>query len=495
MAALVVVVGVSIIGYSPPDETKANTITPASIYDLPRIPWEGGSGYWAKFPKANATGWTDPTYFPISVFFGKASPEHVASLKNAGINLYMNVEHLPSIYPLTNVTSQGLYAMPQQDEWTSTQVGTNPMAVAWMISDECDMGYGGCPGEQYGALAKQKEYVAKVKAYNDGRFMHANFGNGILRTFWSTNTMHEHVQLMDSASADKYTYTSPDVAGIIDGWHDAPDWPNGVPVARAYSYGWQIDQMKRFQDPASLRPIWTFVETAMPYLGEEGRRTILPDEIEGAVWSSLIHEARGIAYFQHNNNGICGNYSIVDCPNVHTKVKAINAKVKSLAPVLNTQSYYNKTRTVNGFTYYEYDFNNATDTMLKVKDGYAYIFAGIGMNDGTGNKTFTLPAGVTGSAVEVVGENRTIPVTNMSFSDNFQHEYTHHVYKVAVGTSGGTPDPVTKIGDINKDGKIDIFDLSILLGRWGGSDQSADLNNDGTVNVFDLSILLSKWGQ
>lgn len=412
---------------------------------LSRIPWEGGSAYWGQFSKANAAGWTDPNFFPISVFLSKGDPSHVTSLKDAGINLYMGIEH-DSVSSLTNITNGGLFAMPQQDEWTQAEVGNNPKAVAWFSSDECDMGYGGCSGTEQQQLATQQSFVNKVKAYNDGRFVHANFGNGILRTFWSPTTMNQQVRLMDSASADKYTYTSPDVAGIIDGIHDAPDWPNGVPVPRAYSYGWQADQMKRFQDPASPRPIWTFIETAKPYLGESGSLTIQPDQMEGAVWSAIIHEARGIAYFQHNNGtGTCtANYSIVDCPAVHAAVKAVNAQVQALAPVLNTQSYYNTTRVVNGFTYYQYSFNNGTDTMLKTYNGSAYIFAALGMkcnnstcsNGGTvdapGSKTFTLPAGVTGTTVTVVGENRTLPVTGGTFTDTFAAEYSHHIYQIAL---------------------------------------------------------------
>ncbi|TAH33659.1 hypothetical protein EYC59_04595 [Candidatus Saccharibacteria bacterium] len=381
----------------------------------------------------------------MSVFLSKGDPTHVASLKDAGINLYMGIEH-DSVSSLTNITNGGLFAMPQQDEWTSAEVGNNPKAVAWFSSDECDMGYGGCSGTEQQQLATQTSFVNKVKAYNDGRFVHANFGNGILRTFWSPNTMNQQVQLMDSASADKYTYTSPDVASIIDGAHDAPDWPNGVAVPRAYSYGWQADQMKRFQSLASPRPIWTFIETAKPYLGEAGSLTIQPDQMEGAVWSAIIHEARGIAYFQHNNGtGTCSaNYSIVDCPAVHAKVKAVNAAVQALAPVLNTQSYYNTTRVVNGFTYYQYTFNNGTDTMLKTYNGSAYIFAGLGMRcnnttctsgtvDTTGSKTFTLPTGVNGTSVEVVGEGRTLTVNgSRQFTDSFAAEYSHHVYKIAL---------------------------------------------------------------
>lgn len=426
-----------------------------------RIPWEGGPAYWNQFSRATTAGWTDPSFFPISVFFGKADPSHVVSLKDAGVNLYMGVEHDPATFPLSNVTGQGVYAMPG-GEWTPAEVGANNnMAVAWFISDELEMGMGqdgidhNSDGEvdQYDALIQQQGYVSGRRALNDGRFLHANFGNGILRTFWSSGdspdnpgktVMDDHVALMDSSSADKYTYTSPDVAGIIDGWHDAADWPNGVPVPRAYSYGWQADQMKRFQDAATPKPIWTFVETAKPYVTEPGSTTITPAQIEGAVWSALIHEARGIAYFQHNNDNVYGgNYSIVDIPTVHNAVKAINAKVQSLAPVLNTQSYYNTTHTVNGHTFYRFTFNNGTDTMLKSHGGYAYIFAGLGMRannssatsgtvDSTGNKTFTLPTGVTGISVEVVGESRTIPVTGGQFSDTFAAEYSYHVYKIAL---------------------------------------------------------------
>lgn len=405
---------------------------PAGNLSLSRIPWEGGPAYWSQFSKANAAGWTDPTFFPISVYLSKAAPDHVSALKGAGVNTYMAIEHSPSEFPLTNITSQGMFAMPNQDEWTVAEVGNNPLAVAWFISDECDMGYGGCTGTEFDQLATQQNYVNTVRARNDGRFVHANFGNGILRTFWSPTTMDDHVQLMDSASADKYTYTSPDVASIIDGQHDAPDWPNGAPVPRAYSYGWQVDQMKRFQNPASLRPIWTFIETAQPLLGEPGARAITAAEMEGAVWSAIIHEARGIAYFQHNNAPGGAFYSIVDDATIRANVTAVNSKVRSLAPVLNTQSYYNTTRTVNGFTYYEYRMGDGTDTMLKTYNGEAYIFAGLGMGHATGSKTFTLPAGVTGTTVTVVGESRTIPVSSGQFSDSFPNEYSHHVYSIPI---------------------------------------------------------------
>jgi hypothetical protein len=221
------------------------------------------------------------------------------------------------------------------------------------------------------------------------------------------------------------------------------------------------DQFKRVQNPASLRPIGVMVETGQPLIDDNdcwmAGCNIQPDQIEGAVWSAIIHEARHISYFDFNNGPTCG--SMVNCPVVHAKVKAINGKIKSLAPVLNTQSYYNHSYANNGTTFYRYTFNNGTDTMLKTYNGSAYIFAGLGMditgqhsggdwcgtvdgknackniggNQPTGSKTFTLPAGVNGTTVEVVGENRTLTVNgSRQFTDNFAAEYSHHVYKISL---------------------------------------------------------------
>lgn len=53
------------------------------------------------------------------------------------------------------------------------------------------------------------------------------------------------------------------------------------------------------------------------------------------------------------------------------------------------------------------------------------------------------------------------------------------------GKSGGP--------DLNKDGKINLADFSMLLFRWDKADQVADINRDGRVGIADLSILLFNW--
>jgi len=64
----------------------------------------------------------------------------------------------------------------------------------------------------------------------------------------------------------------------------------------------------------------------------------------------------------------------------------------------------------------------------------------------------------------------------------------------ATPSPSATPTPSGKVGDLNNDGQVNIFDLSVLLSAWGANNATADLNHDGTVNVFDLSLLLSHWG-
>jgi hypothetical protein len=51
--------------------------------------------------------------------------------------------------------------------------------------------------------------------------------------------------------------------------------------------------------------------------------------------------------------------------------------------------------------------------------------------------------------------------------------------------------------DLNRDGKVNLIDFSILLFWWntdgGTSDPSADINADSKVNLVDFSILLFNW--
>ena len=53
-----------------------------------------------------------------------------------------------------------------------------------------------------------------------------------------------------------------------------------------------------------------------------------------------------------------------------------------------------------------------------------------------------------------------------------------------------------KVSDINADGTVDVFDLSILLRNWDKTPVTyaeGDIDRDGRIDIYDLSRLLSGW--
>lgn len=54
-----------------------------------------------------------------------------------------------------------------------------------------------------------------------------------------------------------------------------------------------------------------------------------------------------------------------------------------------------------------------------------------------------------------------------------------------------------KIGDLDNNNKVDIFDYNILLTNFGivGAAVQGDIDNNGTVNIFDYNLLLTNFGK
>ena len=47
-------------------------------------------------------------------------------------------------------------------------------------------------------------------------------------------------------------------------------------------------------------------------------------------------------------------------------------------------------------------------------------------------------------------------------------------------------------GNLNDDDVVNIDDLLIILGSWGGT--GGDANNDGLTNIDDILVVLGNWG-
>jgi hypothetical protein len=391
------------------------------VLSLPRIPWEGGSAYWKKFAKPAAAGWSDPSFFPIVVWYdGISSNSEVKYDKSVGINTYIGMD---SATPYSLFGDNGVY-------WIGDKLNSsfNDSSTNWVgdfLDDEVDGRYTPAAGRAW--------LQSLVNKYgNDGRFKYANFTQTVMATDMPASDSQAFLNnFTDAVSLDMYWYTIPYCSQTP--YRDVYLKPVAQANCRtASSYG-KTMQSLRMQDAADgkLQPLWQFVENLNGGPGPSAPAVyIKPGQLEGAVMNSVINEARGIVYFNQSFSGSCQSSNVFRESQVTPNfcgdpqvaaAKEVNNRIKALAPVINTQSY-------------AWSFGPGLNTMLKAKDGYAYVFSMVDGSSQPGSRTFTLPAGVTGKSIEVLNENRSIAVqANGTFTDTFANEYTYHIYKVAIG--------------------------------------------------------------
>jgi hypothetical protein len=60
-----------------------------------------------------------------------------------------------------------------------------------------------------------------------------------------------------------------------------------------------------------------------------------------------------------------------------------------------------------------------------------------------------------------------------------------------VGKIGGSP--ACPNGDLNKDGRVNLTDFSIMMYYWGTDNACADQNQNGVVDLVDFSIMMYYW--
>ncbi len=386
--------------------------------DLPRIPWEGGASYWRQFRNADAGGWSKPSFFPIAIWFNGISSDSEASWDKAhGVNTYIGMWEGTdfSLFERNHVywIGEGL---------NKTFKPSSPYWVGNFLDDEVDGRYSPSAGFRH------LQGLVDANA-GSGRFDYANFTQAVIGDLPDSVAQQYVNRYTDAVSLDMYWYTIP----YCD-WRPYDSTKYIVPVRQdhcrtASSYGKAVSALRQ-RDAADghRQPIWQFVEDLNGGPGSPHVGYITPPQLKGAVMSSVINEARGLVYFNQSLSGPCQGGSILRQAQIRAHfcgagqvaaMGSVNHQIHTLAPVINTQSY-------------RYRFGNGLQTMLKTRGRYAYVFAMVNGSSDPGSRTFQLPPGVHGNSVRVLFENRTIPVRNHRFRDDFPRETTYHVYRVAL---------------------------------------------------------------
>lgn len=411
---------------APTPKPATSTSTPAPHDGVTVRPVDGGPDYYAKFTNGLPT---DPSYFPLAVWFESVLDKgNIALDTDAALNTYVE---LTANSDLQLVKASGMYAIPT---FESTD------ASGFALSDEVDMWAGPgstpwtgrYPGE--GALCVPEESKCGYTVQKErravapqGSMLYANYGKGV--AFWLSDEESQGFfrNTQDLVSADTYWFTDPNICakgegGALNGYTRDLTEPE---CRLAANYGWTVDRLRGLQPSGHATPIWAFVEAGHPFKDSPGASTITGPQIRAAVWSILIHGARGVIYFNHNFGGDCISQHVLrDCgTQVRPTVKALNQQITTLAPVLNAP-FLDGAVTATG----------PVDITTKIHNHTVYLFAGANKYTG-GTATFTLTCG--GSTAVVIDENRTIPVVDGRFTDTFADGNAVHLYRVEGGDGCG----------------------------------------------------------
>jgi hypothetical protein len=391
--------------------------------DVPLRQVDGGADYYSKFPRSLPS---DLSYFPIGVWLESViSRSDADGDKRAGLNLYVGLTATSTLRP---IAANGMKVIAQPEHWLHRARARGSEAIAgWLLSDETDMEMSAREG-----FAKLHSLRARIPA-DDGRLHYNNYGKGV--AFWNTDAHASRYvsRFQDVVSADNYWFTDSAICGHSEG--GAMFGTRGKPLGaarcrRAANYGRTVDRVRGLMRPRGSRPVWGFVEVGHPSVGSDGR-SIRPAEVGAAVWSSLIHGARGIVYFNHSFGGPLPTQHALREPGyraVRAAVARTNARIHRLAPVLNAPFADGLVRTTS-----------PVDTMAKYSGGRFYIFAG-SRAVGAQQARFHVrcPADAT---VTVLDENRTLSLTGGSFTDSFADGNAVHIYRIDGGSTCGLPAP------------------------------------------------------
>lgn len=367
-------------------------------------------------------------FFPIAVWL--QAPENAERYKALGFNLYIGLWKGPTEAQLAILRKARMPVICAQNAWGLRHLD-DPMIVGWMHGDEPDNAqsfdrtWGGDPGRiaqawpqyanrswhGYGPPLSPAQIVAEYNTMhrNDpSRPVCLNLGQGVAWDNWHGRGVRsnrpedysEYVKGCDIVSFDIYpvVHSSLEVAGAL--WRV----PYGVTRLRNWTHDrkavWNCIECTRISNPA-VKPT--------------------PRQVLAEVWMSIVFGSRGLIYFVHQFKPKFIEAALLADPEMQNAVGATNHRIQSLASVINAPPVTMGTRVTCA--------NPAAPVCFTVRQtaGFRYIFA-VGLTDNTTVARFELSE-TPAAAVDVLDEQRTLPLKAGQFADTFKG-WDVHIYRV-----------------------------------------------------------------
>lgn len=354
----------------------------------------------------------EPGFFPIAVWL--QDPLNASAYKDNGINVFAGLWNELDQEQLDLLKNAGMKVICAQNNF-GLSILSEPAIYAWMINgDEPDNAQWNSTTQTYDPCINPAiiidEYHA-IKRNDPSRPVYLNLGQGVAyRNYIGRGSCSGNIDTYkistggyllgcDIASFDIYPVNNTDGQTRDNLWYVA----TGIENLTSWS---------------GNKPAWCWIETTR--ISDSSPRKPTASEVKSEVWMALIHGAKGFGYFCHSFvTSSTDDAALLNDQNMINAVKTINMQVTFLAGVLNSDD------TVGYATVSVSNTMVPVDLVTKNYDGANYIFA-IAMRSGETTASFSVTSG---NNVEVLGEGRTINITNGKFSDDFS-PYGVHLYKI-----------------------------------------------------------------
>lgn len=355
----------------------------------------------------------DPDFFPVAVWL--QSPSHAEVYKANGINMFVGVWGGLDQEKLDAFKKADMKVICDQNEFGLNHLD-EPSIYAWMHGDEPDNAQWNKAENKYDPCIDPAVIITnyqEIKKKDPSRPVYLNLGQGVAYINYNgrgacrgnTDTYklssNGYLKGCDIASFDIYPVNNRDQETSGNLWY----------VAKG------IDNL--FEWSEYSKPVWCWIETTKISDRSPGKPT--PEEVKSEIWMALIHGANGYGFFCHSfaNDPKPDEAAFLHDAEMIAAASEVNMQVQALARVLNSPSTKGYA-TVNSSTR-----EVPVDIMTKTLDKTNYIFA-VAMRPGQTKAVFEVRKG---KKAEVIGENRTIPVKEGKFSDDFS-DYAVHLYKI-----------------------------------------------------------------
>jgi hypothetical protein len=425
---------------------------------------DGGSDYYCShgFTQACRDGWDSASFFPIGPFWGNYAGEQSTWTAVDWNTLFYtrsttDVDDLAANgrYSIVAASGSSPAATPNKntvgfdssDEPSSWSAATSGLAGVpnslqdgrfWYVNNTWEFAQSGPPsGTPGGARA---DFFTDPLTTPNGSKRHLDMGS--IDTYWFSVANDSQYpwtraggQLYNGGGYGQYPLTAAETeCGCRYGDMIRPVVGTQVGTQSGKS---QVSWHTKYPGP-----IFQYIEDSN--IGNSGDVAITPPEMNWAVWSSIIHGARGIIYFDHAFGGSCvsDNYVTTTCAHsnysgqstsIYSQMIATDSAVKSYAPEINGETALGYERVSPApSTFGGIETRAVWEPSSSNCKGLAscfYIFADTRDAESASNisATFTTVGKYSGP-IPVAGESRSVTATNGTFSDAFAHGSTVHIY-------------------------------------------------------------------